>query len=190
MVYDGRIVLRTWPSQVDRAKKVAHRMRRMPRYEVLGINRMTVLRLALADGVEAFERADKKYFGLEEARKRAAEIDAGQDINSINVMHTPGPYSAQLMARGIVDVHEKRLGAAKEVLVNIRVPKRLRARLDAAVKEVLEAGALPVAESGSSALRLILEVGLFWIENKLYWERNIDKQDVPQGQRFRTRVIA
>jgi len=151
---------------------------------------MTALRLALADGVEVIERVDRKYLREAEAQRLGDEIDRGMVvngihvpfINSMNVMLTPGTYSDFIFTRGIVELHQRRFGEGKEVLINIRLPKSLRQRLDGAVRQVLAAGPPPEKESASGAVRLILEVGLFWLAYKVFWAESVHRDGRPESE--------
>jgi hypothetical protein len=187
---DAQLTLRTWASQIERAQQLAKEIRQLPRYELLGITKMTVLRLALADGVEVIERVDRKYLREEEAQRLRDEINRGTVvggvhlpyINGMNVMLTPTPYSDTIFTAGIVDLHRRRLGQGKEVLINIRLPKTLRQRLDSAVREILAAGPPPERETASAAVRLVLEIGLFWIGYKVYWLQNGHHDGRPESE--------
>lgn len=178
MAHEEQLALRTWRSQLERAGDLARTMQRLPRYELLGVTKTWVLRLALVDGLEVAEQADRKYFIKEEAQRLLEAIDRGlvvnglrlPIINSLNVMRTPTPYSDRLLAQGIVDLQSRKLGKGKEELVNIRLPRRLKKRLDKIVDEILMSGSAPEMESTSAVLRLLLEIGLFWMEYKVYRE--------------------
>lgn len=190
MGLDTQLTLRTWPSQVEHAKQLASDIRQLPRYELLGVTKMTALRLALADGVDGVERMDPKYFREPEAQRLADQIDAGTVVNCIqvpyvnatNVLLTPGTYSDHIFMRGIVALHQRRFAEGKEVLINIRLPKSLRKRLDKAVRQILAAGPPPERESASAAVRLILELGLFWLWHKVYWAKSVQEDARPDSE--------
>jgi hypothetical protein len=182
MPHEHQLALRTWVSQIRQATEIATAMSRLPRYGLLRITKTAVLRLALADGIEVIEGADAKYFRQDKAQQLLNAIEEGNVtstglrlpiINSYNVMLTPDAYADTLLAQGIVDLHREQYGDGKEALVNIRLPKTLRQRMDNAVKKMLKAGLSPTIETTSAAMRLMLDIGLFWMDYKVYWkERN------------------
>jgi len=135
VLHEDQLALRTWVSQIERAEQIAKTMGELPRCQLLGITKTTVLRLALVDGIEVAEQAAPKYFKAPEAQRLLDAIEGGITtstgfrlpiINSFNVMLTPEPYSDTLLARGVLDLHSGRLAdSGKEVLINVRVPRAL-----------------------------------------------------------------
>jgi hypothetical protein len=179
MPHEDQFALRTWTSQVQRATDIAKAMSRLPRYGLLGITKTAVLRLALVDGIEVIEEADPQYFRQKEAQRLLDAIEGGQVtsaglrlpvINSYNVMLTPEAYADALLAQGIIDLYGGSTGDGKEALVNIRLPTALRHRMDKAVTKMLKAQVSPTIDTTSGAIRLMLAIGLFWMEYKVYWK--------------------
>ena len=178
MPHEDQLALRTWAAQIEQAMEIATAMGKLPRYGLLGITKMTVLRLALADGIEVIEQADPMYLRKEKAQELLATFENGiltksglrlPIINSFNVMLTPEAHADELLAQGIVDLHSGKSATGKEALVNIRLPRALKQRMEKAARRMSKAGPPPSLGSTSAAIRLMLDIGLFWMDYKVYW---------------------
>jgi hypothetical protein len=182
MRYDAKMSFRARRHHLESADRIAENMLRLPEYELVGPTGRSVLRMALQRGAGVFNDAQEKYFTIEEARNLSREIQAGATasvggftvrlpyINSMNVHLTPGIYADDLFAKGVVAIIEGRGDDdSKDQLVHVRMPQKLLSEIKQAIAR------LPRAprpfDTSNAAVRLMLEIGLFLVDDEVYWRR-------------------